>query len=86
MEFSSIHAKSHAVGARVVVKEGLAAALRLASERPELTIDVFEPDWRRVDRAREIVESRGLPGRVHVWHRSAAEVARRVMDRLRPAA
>ena len=86
MEFSSILARSGTVGARVVVKEGLEAALRLAAERPELTIDVFEPDWRRVDRAREIVEARGLVGRVHVWHRSAAEVARRVMGRLRPAA
>lgn len=71
---------------RVLVMEGLAAALRLASERPELSIDVFERSWRDVDRAREIVEARGLRGRVHVWHRAAADVARRVMGRFRPAA
>jgi hypothetical protein len=62
-----------------MVFNGVNAALGMAAERPGVKIDVFEATWRDVDRGREVVEARGLGGRVHVWHVSAAELARRVI-------
>lgn len=64
---------------RVFVFEGVSAAIGIAQECPGVRVDAFERTWREVDRGREVVEARGLESRVHVWHVSAADVARRVI-------
>ncbi len=72
--------------AGAVVARGLAGAVALASRRPDVRVHVFAPDWKSVDRARAELEARGLVGRVHVWHRAAAGVVRRVIRAGRAAA
>lgn len=73
--------KSRGADGRVVVARGLRAAMAAAAACPGGRIDVFEPTWRGVDRARRIVEAAGLSARVHVWHACAAGLVRRALGR-----
>ena len=48
-----------------------AAALVLAAADPGMRVEIFEPDWAAVDRARTRLLSNGLLDRVGVHHRNA---------------
>ncbi len=47
------------------------AAISLAVAHPDVRVEIFEPDWGRVDAARLRVERGGMAHRVGVHHRLA---------------
>jgi hypothetical protein len=56
---------------RPVVVASDSAALALAAANPAARIEIFEPDWDAVDRARVRIALGGLAQRVGVHHRLA---------------
>jgi precorrin-6B methylase 2 len=51
-----------------------ARALALALSVPGIAIDVFERDWRAIDRLRNDADRQGLAQRVHIHHTRALEL------------